>query len=105
MRNPFRDNMVTWHAGANSPNAEDAAPGDPLRVVWGARTDRNGNIIGNPVKVNDPDLVHTWERTEDDGTVTVHTGPFPTPKALDYAVYASIGSVVLLIGILIGSAA
>lgn len=109
MRNPFRDPYVTWHAGAESPHAEDASPSDPLRVVWAARTDRHGNRISNPVKVFDPDYVSTWERTEYDTTdglrasVVVETGPYPTPKALDYAVYASVGSLLLMIGALFGA--
>lgn len=113
MRNPFRNPYVTWHAGVSSPDAEDASPDDPLRTVWAVRTDRRGNHGSTPVKVNDPDIVHTWERTEisvaENGawveTAHVETGPFPTPKALDYAVYGSVGTLILLIGTLIGASA
>lgn len=99
MRNPFRDPYVTWHAGADSPHAEDASPSDPLRVVWAART---GNVIGNPVKVNDPDFVH--ERIPLP-TATIHLGKRETTFVpMDVAVWASIGSLLLSVGALFGSA-
>ncbi len=60
--------------------------------------------LTKPVLVNDPNYVPTWEKTEDDGTVTVQSGPYPTPRSLDHVIYASIGFVVLMVGVLIGSA-
>lgn len=101
MRNPFRDPYVTWHAGAESPHAEDASPSDPLRVVWAARTDRNGDRVGpgNPVKVNDPDFVH--ERIP---LPTIHLGRREITFApMDVAVWASVGSLLLAVGALFGA--
>lgn len=99
MRNPFRKTQryVT---------GEDARG-----VVWRKTQYRDDaglwsdDPTSSPVKVFDPNYVPTWESVEDDGSVTVHTGPYPTPKALDYVIYGSVATVVLLVGVLIGAAA
>lgn len=97
MRNPFRDPYVTWRSDASGPWAEDAAPGDPLRVVWGMRTTTRGESVGNPVKVYDPDFVH--ERI-DLPTVTIFGKKF---VPINLAINSMIIGEALLIGALIGS--